>query len=768
MVTKKESLDYHAKGRPGKLEVIASKPCITQRDLSLAYTPGVADPCLEIEKDPNKAFDYTGKGNLVAVISNGTAVLGLGNIGALAGKPVMEGKGVLFKRFADIDVFDIELDTMDPDEIIKAVQLLEPTFGGVNLEDIKAPECFYIEEELKKTSKIPIFHDDQHGTAIISAAALINALEIAKKKIGDIKVVFSGAGAAGIACAKLYMSLGVKMENILMVDSKGVISTSRPDFDKLPDYKKAFAKETKAKDIGDALKGADLFCGVSVAGLVKKDMVKTMAKNPIIFAMANPIPEIMYEEAIEARSDVIMATGRSDFPNQVNNVLGFPFIFRGALDVKATEINEEMKIAAVKALANLAKLDVPDSVLHAYDVKSLTFGPEYIIPKPFDSRVLTHVAGAVAKAAVDSGVAKDPITDFAEYENQLIARLGKAEEILHLYTNKAISINKEKPVRIVFPEGSNEKIIRAANRIKDENLGTPILLGREAVILEQIEALGLPVDQFNIIDIADNKNVRKYADEYFKARQRKGITMKRALRHIGDNANYQAAAMVLSGDADTMISGEEQHYPIALKPALKVLSHTQKDRTLAGVYIVIPKDGKPYFFSDCTVNVNPDPETLAKIAGLTADLAISLGIDPKVAFLSFSNFGSAHYPESAKVAKAAKILNEIRPELVADGEMQATTALDDELIKDAFPFSNLQENANVMIFPTLDAGNIAYKLMDKLGEAKVIGPILLGMKYPVQILHRNVDVDTIFHMAVFAVLQADAARKGNQKSGGKK
>lgn len=758
MVTKKESLDYHSKGRPGKLEVIASKPCLTQNDLSMAYTPGVADPCLDIEQNPDDAYRYTGKGNLVGVVSNGTAVLGLGSIGALAGKPVMEGKGVLFKRFADIDVFDIELDSLDPDEIIRTCEMLEPTFGGINLEDIKAPECFYIEETLKKTMNIPVFHDDQHGTAIISGAALLNAIEISGKKIENMKVVFSGAGSAGIACAKLYISLGIRHENIFMVDSKGVISTSREGYEKLPEYKKYFAQDTKAVTLADALDGADAFAGVSVAGILKPEMIKKMAKDPIIFAMANPVPEIEYELAMKARPDAIMATGRSDLPNQVNNVLGFPFIFRGALDVRASQINEEMKIAAVHALANLAKLDVPDSVLNAYNLSSLSFGREYIIPKPFDPRALMHVAGAVARAAVESGVARKPISDFEAYNKQLISRLGKAEEILHSFTNKALNINKKNPVRIVFPEGSNEKIIRAAHRITEEKLATPILLGRESIILEQIENLGMAVDEFNIIDTRDNENVKKYAAEYFRVRQRKGITMNRALKHIGENANYQAAAMVLHGDAEAMVSGEDQHYPNALKPALKVLSHTQKNKTIAGAYIVIPKDGKPYFFADCTVNVDPDANAIADIATLTADLAKYLGIDPKIAFLSFSNFGSAIFPSSLKMAEAAKILKEKRPELLADGEMQMNVALNEDFLKEVFPFSRLQERANVLIFPTLDASNIAYKVMDTLGEAKVIGPILLGMEHPVQILHRHVDVDTIFDMAVFAVLQTESKR----------
>jgi malate dehydrogenase (oxaloacetate-decarboxylating)(NADP+) len=600
MVTKNEALEYHERGRPGKLEVIATKPCTTQRDLSLAYTPGVADPCLEIEKEPLDAFRYTNRGNLVAVVSNGSAVLGLGNIGALAGKPVMEGKGVLFKRFADIDVFDIEVDTQDADEIIRTVQLLEPTFGGVNLEDIKAPECFYIEEKLKETTNIPIFHDDQHGTAIISGAALLNALEINGKKIDDLTVVFSGAGAAGIACAKLYMSLGVRMENILMLDSKGVISTQREDYERLPDYKKEFAKDTPAKDIADALKGADCFCGVSVAGLVTKEMVATMAKDPIIFAMANPIPEIMYDEAISVRSDVIMATGRSDFPNQVNNVLGFPFIFRGALDVRATSINEEMKIAAVEALAQLAKLDVPDSVLHAYDLNSLSFGPEYIIPKPFDSRVLTHVASAVAEAAVKSGVAKAPIEDFDAYRQELIARLGKAEEMLHAFTNRARNIHKQQPVRIAFPEGSNERIIRAAHRLLEENVGSPILLGRKSEILAQIQTMGLDSSEFTIIDHHENPKREAYAATYFAARQRKGITMKRALQHIGNNPNYQAAAMVLHGDAEAMLSGEEQSYPNALKPALKVLSHTLNEPCWQ-----VPTSSFPKVIRRCSLPIVP-------------------------------------------------------------------------------------------------------------------------------------------------------------------
>jgi malate dehydrogenase (oxaloacetate-decarboxylating)(NADP+) len=758
MVTKNEALSYHKFPIPGKLGVVATKPCITQRDLSLAYTPGVADPCLEIEKDPKTAYEYTNKGNLVAVVTNGTAVLGLGSIGAMAGKPVMEGKGVLFKRFAGIDVFDIELNTLDPDELIRAVQMLEPTFGGINLEDIKAPECFYIEEKLKETTNIPIFHDDQHGTAIISAAAMLNALELANKNIADIKVVVSGAGAAGIACTKLYISLGVRKENVYLIDSKGVIRKDRFDFDKMPEYKQYFAQDTKAETLAEAMVDADLFCGVSLAGLVTKDMVRSMADNPIIFAMANPIPEIMYDEALEVRKDIIMATGRSDFPNQVNNVLGFPFIFRGALDVRASQINEEMKVAATKALAELAKLDVPDSVTHAYGLEHIEFGPEYIIPKPFDPRVLTHVSSAVAKAACDTGVALEPITDFAAYEQELIARLGSAEEILHSYTNKAKYIYNEKPVRIVFPEGANEKIIRAAHRLIEEKIANPILLGEKDLICEQIENMHLKCEEFDIVDIKTSPGVDKYSQHLYNQRKRKGVTLKKANRLMRTNANYHAAAMVLHGDADAMISGEEQYYPDALRPVLETLNIAKKTHTVAGMYMVIPHDSKPYFFSDCTVNINPTAQELANIAEVSAKAVKGFGVEPRLAMLSFSNFGSAPFPESSKVAEATTILQSTNPDLIVDGEMQVTTALNKTLLQESYSFSKLQENANVLIFPNLDSSNIAYKLMDKIGNSTVVGPILLGVDHPVQIVHRNVDVDTIVHMSVISVIQAEQMR----------
>jgi malate dehydrogenase (oxaloacetate-decarboxylating)(NADP+) len=748
MVTKKEALEYHSQGRAGKIEVTSTKPCRTQRDLSLAYTPGVAEPCMEIYHDPSAVYKYTAKGNLVAVVSNGTAVLGLGNIGAAAGKPVMEGKGVLFKRFADVDVFDIELDTEDPDEVIKVCQLLEPTFGGINLEDIKGPECFYIEETLKKTMKIPVFHDDQHGTAIISAAALLNALELVNKDIDKIKVVYSGAGAAGIACAKLYCALGVKHENLLMVDSKGVMYEGRGET--FNPYKQEFVRKTDARTLADAMEGADVFVGVSIKDLVSKDMVKSMAPNPIIFAMANPDPEITYPDAIEARSDVIMATGRSDYPNQVNNVLGFPFIFRGALDVAATAINEEMKIAAVKALANLAKEDVPDSVARAYGVDHFSFGREYLIPKPFDPRILVWEASAVAQAAMDSGVAQHPV-DIEEYKEQLARRIGQGRRVVRILKNKA----RRDPRRIVFPEAESIKILRAVHQIVKEQIGRPTLLGSRSIINAVAAEHEINLEGVQIVDHLQSERMTTYAEMLYEKRRRKGVTLGKA-RELLNDRSYFACMMLEAGDTDAVLSGIKHEYPYTLRPALQIIGLKEGVNLAAGAFIMTNRD-RLMVFADTTVNVNPTAEQLAEIALGTVRLCRRLDIDPRIAMLSFSNFGSARYPESIKVARAVELVKQQMPDLIIDGEMQADTALMPEFMKEHFPFSSLKESANVLIFPDLNAGNIAYKLAQRMGGWEAFGPILLGLAKPVHVLHRTLDVNQIVEMAAVAVVDANRA-----------
>ncbi|MEW5924925.1 MAG: phosphate acetyltransferase [Candidatus Zixiibacteriota bacterium] len=745
MITKQQALDYHSKGKPGKVEVNPTKPCVTQLDLSLAYTPGVAQPCLEIHANPGDVYKYTAKGNLVAVISNGTAVLGLGNIGAPAGKPVMEGKGVLFKRFGDVDVFDIELDTEDPDEIIKCCQLLEPTFGGINLEDIKAPECFYIEETLKKTMKIPVFHDDQHGTAIISGAALLNALELVKKKIDKVRVIFCGAGAAGIACAKLYCMLGVKHENILMVDTKGVIYKGRGD--KLNKYKAEFERETDCRTLEDAMKDADVFVGVSAKDMVTKEMVKSMARDPIIFAMANPDPEITYPDAVAARKDVIMATGRSDYPNQVNNVLGFPFIFRGALDVHATAINDEMKIAAVKALARLAKEDVPDEVARAYGVDHFKFGREYIIPKPFDHRVLTWEAGAVAEAAMKTGVAQTQV-DIEEYRKSLERRIGKGRVIMSVVTDKA----RKNPKRIVFPEGDSDRILRAAHIVVSESIAKPILLGDPDNIKTAADALEVSLDGIEIINPITSEKRKQYADRLYEKRCRRGITREQALWTLRDRI-YYGMMMLDIGDCDGVLSGVTSTYPTTIRPALEIIPLNEGIHRVSGLYAMIQKD-KVYMFADTTVNINPDAEELAEIAISASHVAKAFDIEPKIAMLSFSNFGSARYPESAKVAKAVQLVREKDPSLIVEGEMQADTALMPEFMQKYFPFSELKEEANVFIFPDLNSGNIAYKLVQRMGGLIAVGPILMGFSRPVHVLHRTHDVNQIVDMAAIAVVDA--------------
>jgi malate dehydrogenase (oxaloacetate-decarboxylating)(NADP+) len=747
MVRKQEALDYHSMGRKGKVEVVSSKPCQTQRDLSLAYTPGVAEPCLEIQANPEDAYKYTAKGNLVGVVSNGTAVLGLGDIGALAGKPVMEGKGVLFKRFADIDVFDIELHTHNADEIIKAVQLLEPTFGGINLEDIKAPECFYIEEELKKTMNIPVFHDDQHGTAIISGAALVNALEIQGKKIDQVRVVFSGAGAAGIACAKLYERLGVRRENMMLVDTKGVVYKGRTEG--MNKYKEYFAIQTNARSLADAIKGADVFCGVSAKGVLSKEMVKSMADKPVVFAMANPDPEITYDDATSVRDDIIMATGRSDFPNQVNNVLGFPFIFRGTLDVRATSINDEMKIAASRALAKLAKEDVPDNVLKAYGKKRIEFGREYIIPKPFDPRVLFWEATAVAKAAMDTGVAKKPIADFEKYRDELEARLGKSREVMRFYINKA----KSEPKRIVFPEGEEDKILRAAQVLVDEGIAKPILLGAPDAVNQHIKDLGLDLKDVEIIRPRKSPRFEEYVSALYNLRKRKGMTSASANQLLKNNYNVYGMMMVEMGDADGLISGLTEHYPETIRPALQIIGTRPGVRKICGAYMMVFKN-RTIFISDATVNIEPDAEDLADIALLTAEKALYMNVVPRVAMLSFSNFGSTQHSLTEKVRKAVEIIRKKAPNLVVEGEMMADTALDPDIVSEVFPFSEIKGDANVLICPDLTSANIAYKVLAKLGGATAIGPMLLGIRKPVYLLVPGCDVNDIVNITAVAVSEA--------------
>ena len=749
-ISKEEALQYHSIERKGKIEVIASKPCLTSRDLSLAYTPGVAEPCREIHKNVEDVYKYTAKGNLVAVVSNGTAVLGLGDIGAEAGKPVMEGKGVLFKRFADIDVFDIELASHDSKEIIRAVQMLEPTFGGINLEDIKAPECFEIEERLKETMKIPVFHDDQHGTAIISCAALINAVEVAGKKLDKVKIVVSGAGASAISCCKHYIMAGAKRENIWMFDTKGCITKDRKDLNK---YKELFAQEKGFASLADAMKGADVFIGLSTGGVVNKEMVKSMGKDPIIFAMANPDPEIMYDEAVSVREDLIMATGRSDFPNQVNNVLGFPFIFRGALDVRAVAINDEMKMAATLALSKLAKEKVPEMVLRAYGGEDFTFGKEYIIPKPFDPRVLWYVAPAVAKAAIETGVAKITEMDWQQYEEKLKERLGLSKELIRVMIHKA----QKKPLKVVYPEGEEEKIIRAAHVVHNDNMAYPVLLGNEKIIKEEISRLGFEESEFQIFDPETSEKRNQYADAFFKKRSRKGAILKDT-RNLMKKPNYFGSMMVELGEADALISGLTTSYPTTIRPALHCVGIKEGLKIVSGLYIVFAKQDV-YFFADTTVNVNPNAEQLAEIAISAADTVKEFDVTPRIAMLSFSNFGSSPYPDSIKVKQATELVKKLRPELIIDGEMQADTAVVPEIIEKEFPFSNLKGKANVLIFPDLNAGNIAYKLMARIGQASVVGPILMGMKKPIHVLQRGATVDDIINMTAIAVAEAQAKKK---------
>jgi malate dehydrogenase (oxaloacetate-decarboxylating)(NADP+) len=747
---REDALDYHSQGRPGKIEVIPTKPYSTQRDLTLAYSPGVAEPCLEIEKNPEDAYKYTAKGNLVAVISNGTAVLGLGDIGALASKPVMEGKGLLFKIFADIDVFDIEVDTKNIDEFVNTVKNIAPTFGGINLEDIKAPECFEIERRLKEVLNIPLMHDDQHGTAIISAAGLINAVEIAGKKMEKVKLVINGAGASANSCAKMYIAVGVKKENILMLDSKGVIHKGRTDLDQ---YKSFFASDnTKINTLEEAIKGADVFVGLSKGNILNQQMVQSMAKKCIVFALANPTPEISYEDAIAARKDIIVATGRSDHPNQVNNVLGFPFIFRGAMDVRATCINEEMKLAATKAIASLAKEPVPDYVNLAYGSKNLSFGEDYIIPKPIDNRLISAVSAAVAKAAIDSGVAKHKITDWDAYKTSLDNRLGKDNKLMRSLANKA----KSNPKRVVFTEADNYKILKAAQVVRDEGIAKPILLGNKEKILKLLEEYQLDLGDTAILDpwLAEEETKRnEYGDMLWRKRNRRGLTQYDARKLMRDR-NYFGAMMVELGLADAMISGLTRKYNAPIKPALEIIGVQEGVSKVAGLYMMITKKG-PYFFADTTMNVDPTAQELADIAVLTATTVKNYNITPRIAMLSYSNFGSATGAVPDKVSQATKILHNNYPGLIADGDVQANFALNNSLLKEQFPFSTLvDKGVNTFIFPNLAAGNIAYKLMQELGGAEAIGPVLMGLKKPVHVLQLGSSVREIVNMIIISVLDA--------------
>ena len=748
-VSKKEALAYHAEGRPGKIEVVPTKKYATQRDLSLAYSPGVAEPCKQIEKNKNDVYKYTAKGNLVAVISNGTAVLGLGDIGPEASKPVMEGKGLLFKIFADIDVFDIEVDATDVDKFVETVKAISPTFGGINLEDIKAPECFEIEKRLKEELNIPIMHDDQHGTAIISSAALLNALEIVKKKIEKVKIVVNGAGAAAMSCSELYLALGAKKENIIMLDSKGVIKQTREG---LEGRKLFFATKKRVDSLEDAMKNADVFLGLSKGNIVSIEMIQSMAKRPIVFALANPDPEIPYKEAMASRDDIIMATGRSDHPNQVNNVLGFPYIFRGAMDVRATEINESMKLAAVKAIANLAKETVLDEINLAYDDNTLVFGPEYIIPKPLDPRLITAVAPAVAIAAVRSGVAQEEIQDWNKYRESLKKRLGLDNKLIRTLTARA----KRNPKKVVFAEAEHYKILKAAQQVKDDGIAIPILLGRRKKILDLIEVFSIELDDVCIIDPKDPKQDAKryeYGDVLWEKRKRKGMTQFEA-RKLMRERNYYGSMMVEMGDADALISGISRNYGSTIKPALEVIGKEEGVNKVVGMYIMQTKKGT-LFLADTTINLNPTAEEIAEIGVMIAKTVKQFRIKPRLALLSFSNFGSTRTANSSKMAKAAEIIKKEHPNLVVDGEIQADFALDTEKTGRIFPFSPLaEESANTLIFPNLEAGNIAYKLIQEIAEVDSIGPVLVGMKKSVHILQLGCTVREIINMVTLSVVDA--------------
>ena len=746
---KQDALDYHSQGRPGKIQVIPTKPTNSQRDLTLAYSPGVAEPCLKIADNVEDVYKYTAKGNLVAVISNGTAVLGLGDIGPEASKPVMEGKGILFKIFADIDVFDLELDVKNVDDFVKIVKALEPTFGGVNLEDIKAPECFEIERRLKAEMKIPVMHDDQHGTAIISAAALINACEIQKKKLEKVKIVINGAGAAAISCTRLYVSLGAIKENIVMLDRSGIIRVDRANLD---GTKAEFATKRNIHSLSDAMKDADVFIGLSSADVVSAEMLKSMAKNPIVFAMANPNPEVAYELAVKTRKDMIMATGRSDYPNQVNNVLGFPYIFRGALDVRSTAINEEMKIAAVRAIAALAKESVPEAVNLAYNTKNLKFGRDYIIPKPIDFRLITTVAPAVAKAAMESGVARHPITDWEKYKDELKLRLGMDDALMRAITNKA----KADPKRIVFAEADSYKILKAAQIVKEEGIAIPILLGKREIINQIIKENELELDGVTVIDpLEEVEMTEKFAQNFFLKRQRRGITLYEARKFMRDR-NYFGASMVEFGDADALISGLTKNYATTVKPALQIIGTEDGVNRVAGMYMMLTKKG-PVFFADTTININPTAQELVDITVLVNKSVKQFNIKPRIAILSYSNYGSNEGEIPLKTREAVKILHEKHRDIVVDGEMQANFALNKSLLNDNFEFSKLKDGpANTLVFPSLDSGNIAYKLLQELGGAEAVGPILLGMNKPVHVLQLGSSVREIVNMVTIAVVDVQA------------
>ena len=751
-----EALDYHSRGRPGKIEIRPTKPTATQADLSLAYTPGVAEPCLAIHEDPSKGFEYTNRGNLVAVVSNGTAVLGLGNIGPLAGKPVMEGKAVLFKRFADIDVFDLEIDADDPDDIIRFCEMLEPTVGGINLEDIKAPECFYVEQTLRERLDIPVFHDDQHGTAIIAGAGFLNALELTDRSIEDTIVVFNGAGAAGIACARFFQELGVRHENISLCDSRGVIYEGRQEG--MNKEKLEFAQPTEKRTLADALDGADCFVGVSVADAVTQDMVRSMADSPIIFALANPNPEITYDAAREARPDAIVATGRSDYPNQVNNVLGFPFIFRGALDVRATGVSEKMKVAAATALAQLTREPVSEVVLKAYDLDHLTFGPEYIIPKPFDPRVLWYVAPAVASTAVEEGLALKPFTDLEQYTNDLHAKFQSTYSLMHTVTVKA----KECSMRVVYPQGADPRTIRTARRVQDEGIASPIILGNVAAIQQTARELEISLDDLTLLDpIEAVDHRRRYAEELFEIRQRKGLTLHDATKAVYEQ-NLFAAMMLKTDDADAMLGGLTTYYADTLRPALQVLP-LEHGRSIVSAHYIILINGRPFFFADCAVNIRPTAEELAEIALSTAATALhDFDLAPRVAMISYSNFGSAAGEEPERVREAVRICNEKAPDLPLDGEMHANTAVTAHLLEQRHPFNKLGGPANVLVFPDLAAANAAYQLLDHLADAQVIGPILTGMSKSVHVAQRDAEVGDIVNLTAIAVL--DAQRKSRNST----
>jgi malate dehydrogenase (oxaloacetate-decarboxylating)(NADP+) len=746
MTLEDDSLEYHEADPPGKIEIATTKPTNTQRDLSLAYSPGVAGPCRAIDENPDDVYRYTAKGNLVGVVSNGSAVLGLGDIGASASKPVMEGKGVLFKRFADIDVFDIELDLEDPESMIAATKAMEPTFGGINLEDIKAPECFQIEETLREEMSIPVFHDDQHGTAIISGAGLLNAAELAGKELDELDVVFSGAGASAIATARFYVSLGVQRENITMCDSSGIITESRSE--EVNEYKRQFARDLPEGDLADAMEGADVLVGLSVAGIVSPEMVRSMAADPIIFAMANPDPEITYEDAKSARDDtVIMATGRSDYPNQVNNVLGFPFIFRGALDVRATEINEEMKVACAEALADLAKQDVPDAVRKGYGDQPLQFGSEYILPKPIDPRVLFEVAPAVAQAAISSDVARREV-ELDEYKEQLEARLGKSREMMRVVLNKA----RSDPKRVALAEGEDEKMIRAAYQMEEEGIARPVLIGDREEIETTIRQLGLAFDP-DVVDLSEAE-YDEYAERLYDLRQRKGFTRSEAADMIRRDSNYLGSVMVEAGDADALLTGLTHHYPSALRPPLQTIGTAEDANYAAGVYLLAFKD-RVVFCADATVNQNPDEDVLAEVTRHTAQLARRFNVEPRAAMLSYSNFGSVDNEGTRKPREAARILRrDPDVDFPVDGEMQADTAVVEEILNGTYDFAELEEPANVLVFPNLEAGNIGYKLLQRLGGAEAIGPMLVGMDKPVHVLQRGDEVKDIVNLAAVAVVDA--------------